>query len=754
MFEFLFKYQFELFERGTLLLALNWWEFLLLLAGIFMLVFIALGYFKVSGRTGLADRGIVALLRSLAIALVVFSFLDPLLEVSVQIPQRNVVGIVIDNSISMTIKDDSGQPRSQFIKTQFDSEQGNILRALRKKFDTRIFRFGEKTERLDNIDSLNYQDGNSDLSNALDSVQKSLRAEPLAGLIVISDGAINSNENLNTALLSLRASGIPVHTIGVGSKQYDRDIELTHVKLPKKVLKDSRLIADVSINQQGYNDQIVELIVEDDSRILHKESISLKSGMQTYKIPLFITETGSRQLNFYIVARADEKLSTNNSRHGMLSVDKNRKRILYFEGEPRFELKFLRRAVTEDKNLQVTGLVRTADAKFYRVGIDSAKELRNGFPSKRDELFSYDAIILGSVEISLLTREQQQLISEFVSQRGGGILMLGGRYAFAEGGYRTTVLEDIVPVIMGNVAQRDHMQQIKIEPSAAGSVHPALLIADSNKKSLERWLTLPPLTTVNPIYQIKPGATLLLSGSAVGQNKQYVALAYQRYGRGKAVAFPVKNSWLWQMHHEIELADQTHEILWRQLLRWLIDSVPQRLSLTLSNELIHTNGILNLRSEVLKKNFEADNQAQVRVVVTAQSGLEQSKSLIRDSSKQGIYETDVSVANPGNYLLHVELSTPDGIIKGDETYLKVTKEGNEFYRSELNEKLLRRISHDTNGQYQPAASAEKLIDVMSESRRGSSVLVRYELWNMPLLFMLLVLLLCGEWGYRRWRNLA
>jgi uncharacterized membrane protein len=754
MFEFLFKYPSDYFDRGSLILALPWWQFALLPLAILVLGFIALGYFRVGGRLEIRHRGFIALLRSLAISLIIFSLSRPLLEVSAHVPQPNLVGILIDNSISMRIEDFAEGPRSDFISQRLDPANGNLLRSLRESFDTKLFKFGADTQLLTDINALDYGDGDSDLNKALNVVQESLKAEPLSGLVVISDGAIASSKKLDTTLLSLRAAGIPVHSIGVGQSQYNRDIEVTRINLPKKVLKGSRIVADVSINQQGYDGLTAELLVEDDSRILHKQKIRLKHGMQSVKIPLDTTESGPRQLKFYLADRADEQIAANNSNQGMLSVDNARMRILYFEGEPRFELKFIRRAVADDQNLLVTGLIRTADAKYYRVGIESRQELRDGFPITREELFSYHALILGSVETSLLSREQQEMIAEFVSQRGGGLLLLGGRHAFAEGGYRDTVLQDISPVVMADLAQPEFTRRVKIRPTAAGWVHPALLIADSSEKSMARWLTLPALTIVNPIQQIKPGATLLLTSSASEQDKPYVAMASQRYGRGKVVAFPVQNSWLWQMHHEIELQDQTHQTLWRQLLRWLVDSVPQRLSLSLSTDLIHSNGVIKLRSEVLGPNFKAHDQAQPRAILTAANGLEQIKSLTRDPALQGVYEAEISVASPGDYRVRVELDEKGKVISSDETGFKVSNEGSEYYQSEMNEKLLRRISSETRGDFFTPDSVDGLVDVLAAHQRGSTVPVRYELWDMPLLFLLLVLLLGTEWGYRRWQNLV
>ncbi|MDH3547660.1 MAG: hypothetical protein OEN22_11195, partial [Gammaproteobacteria bacterium] len=282
----------------------------------------------------------------------------------------------------------------------------------------------------------------------------------------------------------------------------------------------------------------------------------------------------------------------------------------------------------------------------------------------------------------------------------------------------------------------------------------ALMVADSNEKSIARWLTLPPLTIVNPIRQIKPGATLLLTSATSGDDTPWVAMAMQRYGRGKVIAFPVQNSWLWQMHHEIDLQDQTHEILWRQLLRWLVEGVPERLSLTLSTHSVARDGVIGLRSEVLDPDYEPYLQARVRAIVTTTQGLEQIQPLSRHPSLDGVYEAEIAVADPGDYQLRVELEQGGEAISSATSRIEVTRDGAEYYRSEMNESLLRRIAAETGGGFFTPDDADAVVDALAAQQRGANALVRYELWDMPLLFVLLVLALSLEWGYRRWRNLV
>ena len=119
-------------------------------------------------------------------------------------------------------------------------------------------------------------------------------------------------------------------------------------------------------------------------------------------------------------------VTQNNARDVLVVVEDRKEKILYFEGEPRFEVKFIRRAVADDENLQLVVLQRTAENKFLRIQVEDADDLLGGFPKTREELFQYRGLILGSIEASYFTPDQLRMIADFVNQRGGGLMMLGG----------------------------------------------------------------------------------------------------------------------------------------------------------------------------------------------------------------------------------------------------------------------------------------------------------------------------------------
>src|SRR5687767_5540178 len=239
-------------------------------------------------------------------------------------------------------------------------------------------------------------------------------------------------------------------------------------------------------------------------------------------------------------------------------------------------MKFIRRAVADDKNLQLVALQRTADNKFLRLGVDGPDELVGGFPKTREELFQYRALILGSVEAGAFTGDQLQMIADFVDRRGGGLLMLGGARAFAEGGYGGTPVADALPLAIdprSRASEAADLARLQITPTRSGQTHASTQLAATEAASAARWKDLPQVTAVNSPLVPKPAATVLLNGTDERGRTQAV-LTWHQFGRGKAVALTLQDTWQWQMHASISLEDQTHENFWRQMLRWMVDGVP------------------------------------------------------------------------------------------------------------------------------------------------------------------------------------
>ena len=199
------------------------------------------------------------------------------------------------------------------------------------------------------------------------------------------------------------------------------------------MLKGTSLVVNVVLTQTGFAGATVPINVEDEGRIVGTQEVTLPPDGEsaTVRVRFTASDPGPRMFSISVPPQANEQVTQNNARSALIEVNDRSEQILYFEGEPRFEPKFIMRAVEDDKNLQVVLLQRTAENKYYRRGVDNKDVLEAGFPKTREELFAYRALILGSVEAASFSPDQLRMIADFVSKRGGGLLMLGGRRSFA-----------------------------------------------------------------------------------------------------------------------------------------------------------------------------------------------------------------------------------------------------------------------------------------------------------------------------------
>jgi uncharacterized membrane protein len=759
VFEFLFKYRPVVFENGTLTLAASWPSYLLALLVVVVAVPTVLRYSTVRGKTARRDRVVLTALRAALLAVILFCLCRPALVLSTVVPLKSFVGILLDDSLSLQIADRNDVPRAQFVKETFGPEGGALLTALSEKFMVRFFGFSKDVRRIDNASQLGFNGVQTHLGSALEGAADELAAVPLAGLVLVTDGADNSHDVLSDTLLALKARSLPVYTVGLGLDRFSRDIELSRVEAPRSVLKGSSLVVDLSITQRGFAGTRVRLDVEDSGRIVNSREVELSAEgeVSTVRVDFTASDAGPRLFRFRVQPQSGEMVTQNNEQEALIIVQDRREKILYFEGEPRFELKFIRRGVAEDENLQVVVLQRTAENKFLRLDVSDGEELAAGFPKTREELFRYRGIVLGSVEASFFTYDQLRMMADFVSQRGGGFLMLGGRQSFSAGGYAGTPLEEILPVTLQELDEEEgepFFAEIDVEPTPVGKTHPITQFAGGVEQSITRWGQLPPLTTLNPIFQTKPGATTLLVGTGQGISDPQVVLAFQRYGRGKTLAFTVHDSWQWQMHADIALEDMTHETLWRKLLRWLVSYVPDPVSLTTEKDRYAPFEPVTLTADVDDDTFIRVNNAQVIANVKAPSGELQELGMEWTVDTDGQYRGSFLPEEKGLYEIQVEAQR-EGVSLGEGTsYVLATDLADEYFGAEMNRSLLERIAQDTGGRFYTADNVGQLAEDMSYVEGGTSVREERDLWDMPALFLLMLTLAATDWGYRKARGLA
>jgi len=757
IFAFLFKYRPVVFEHGDLVFRPPW------PAGLTILIFgaavalVVVPYANVKGSVSRRQRIVLAALRSGAFALVLFCLSRPILVVATVVPQQNFLGVLLDDSRSMRIHDGDTERREAVV--DLFGESSSLPAQLAERFRLRMFRFGEQVERVTAAEDLTFSDRRTDLGRALDGARRELSAVPLAGLVLVTDGADNASASLAETVLELKASGVPVHVVALGREQLERDLEIRRIELPRSALRGSTVPVDVEIGHTGVGAQTVEVQVLDGGRIVGTRQVKLPSGDGATTVRAYFTATdaGPRQLRVAIPVVTGEAIAENNAVEALLEVPDRRERILYFEGEPRWEVKFLRRAIADDPNLEVVLLQRTAPEKFLRLGVRDSTELLGGFPRIREELFPFRALILGSVEASFFTAEQLRIIRDFVSQRGGGLLTLGGRRALSEGGYGGTPLADALPVVLAQRESGDtstYFAEVQVEPTQAGRLHPVTQLTADPEASQERWRELPKLSIVNPLTEVKPGGAILLQGRVDGRQDPLVVLAWQRYGRGKAATLAVQDVWQWQMHADIPLEDQTHERFWQQLLRWLVSGVPDPLTATASSDRVEPGRPVTITATLRDSGYVELNGATVTARVTTPDGGEETFPLEWSVEHDGEYRGSYTPAADGLHEVTVEARSGGTTAGVAVAHLMAGDLGAEYFGAGMRRDLLRDLAEETGGRFYTPESVGTLPEDVSFTESGATVREERSLWDMPVIFLALVTLLGSEWAVRRRRGLA
>src|SRR5688572_13590416 len=420
MFEFFFKYSRATYERAELVFASGWPVWLLVALTVAAAVVIGVSIWHRRAGLGVVRATVLGALQTALVAAVLVLLWRPALVTQTLRPQENSVAVLLDTSGSMLYGDEDESRLQQAVESLTQS----ALPALESQFTVNLFSFAGDVVELQTLEQVPPPGPVTHIGDALLNVLRGAQSGAVAAVVLVSDGADNSADFGPAQIAEIASFGVPIHTVGVGEEVIPNDLELEDVQLPSVGLPGSTVSAQVSIRHSG--SALAQLKVYDGDAILASEAIQLpaSTGVTTRWVDIEVGKAGVRDLRFALDALPGETNVINNSRLRPMEVPEQRRHILYIEGEPRWEYKFIRRAIDENPAVRVASLLKTTPNKFYRQGVESPDELVDGFPTEELALFRYDALMIGSFEAAALSPEQQDMIREFVSRRGGSLLML------------------------------------------------------------------------------------------------------------------------------------------------------------------------------------------------------------------------------------------------------------------------------------------------------------------------------------------
>jgi uncharacterized membrane protein len=727
-----------------------WWIALLVAIGIAGIAF--LSYRRPLVPLTSIQRATLVGLRALALAAVAIFVCRPVVLLPTPPSGDVVIPVLVDVSRSMGIADADGESR---IARARDVVEKTLTPGLGGYASIELLAFGESLSPA-TADHLAADARRTDLAKAVAAARERYRGRPVPAVVVLSDGG--DTEQSSRTANAAPGPGPPIYVVGIGAPDGVPDREVTEITAGEPRLDQTSIDLYVAAVTRGFGKEpfTIRLLANGQTIDSHKVS-PLASGSPVNET--FTVSPNALNPTVYsaeIAAGQGEAITENNSRSVLVSPAGRKRRVLTVAGAPGFEHSFLIRALNQDPGLEVDSVVRkgkneeAADTFLVQASGGRASALLSGFPATRDVLFGYDAVVIANVEGDFFTRAQLALASDFVAERGGGLLVLGGR-TFEQRGLIGTPLEAALPVELND--RRGAVRRPSTEEAPApmnrlvltpeGENHPVMRIAASSEATRKLWSSFPSLASSAAVGGPRPGATVLaVTSTPAGVVLPVVAV--QRFGRGRSMVFAGEAAWRWRMLQSS--TDRSYEFFWRQALRWLATEAPDPVALTLPAE-IEPGDSMTVELEARDHSFVPVIDATVTATVTAPGG--ETRPLPLRPAGKGKFASAETLESSGLYHVRAEAKRGAASLGIADRWFYVGGSDREFADPRLNEGLLRRLARESGGKYVRAADAGQIISELRSNAPRTTEPERRDLWHEPWALALVIALLSAEWMMRR-----
>ncbi|MBN1363091.1 MAG: hypothetical protein JW993_21000 [Sedimentisphaerales bacterium] len=767
-------------------------------AGVLVLVVLALLVWSYRHAPGLGAAHTIAFcLKLLGVLILALCLIEPLWSGRRAKSGANLFVVAADNSDSMNIRDrGSDQSRGDALRAILPADGGGTwVAALAENFQLRQYTFDSRLRRTTDFSELTFDGKVSSIGTVLHTIAERYRNRPLAGVLLMTDGiATDMGEQ------TYDVSGLPpVYPVVVGRSAPQRDIALSNVSVSQTAFEDAPVTIQADAQATGFaaRNVAIELTTEAGAVVERQQwSIRRNEDKQVFRFRLRPEETGVLFYRLRIAEVTDEKSEqseeatlANNERTVVVDRGEGPYRILYVGGRPDWEFAFLKRAISDDEQVDLVGLIRVAlrepkydwrghagessnplyrgfdpeDAEqteqydqpvLVRLGTRDEKELLEGFPKTPEDLFEYHAIILDDTEASFFTHDQMDLVRRFVVDRGGGFLMLGGQASFQRGGFDRTPIGGILPVYLDRVPEVSSTAPIRLNLTREGWLEPWARLRDNEQDERQRLSDMPDFRVLNRIDSVKPGARVV---ATVGdQADPLPALVVQRLGNGRSAALTVGDVWRWGLR-ELEMRKDMDKF-WRQTLRWLVADVPERMSIQVAHDSDGAEQAVVLRVRTRDEGFEPLDNVSVAIEVRPPGGETVRLPATPATSESGLFEATYLPRTSGGYFAQAEIVDPDGSKVGDaETGWTVDLEAREFGSIQTNRALLESLARQTRGRLVELSELDDFARSLPSQEVPITTVSIRSLWDlpgvMPAVFLFALACFIAEWAIRRWKGM-
>lgn len=787
MFEQLMKYPIDIFQRGDFSYGIRLPGLIIFLILVALIAASIWAYRTTATRTNRRVRGFLIFLRSIVLCIIAFCLLKPFLTIYQTNPDDSYLLVLADQSKSMQVADSAErESRLQRLNKLLFHPDYALVDKLKDKFKIRLFAFDAGAKRIPQTELTAADGERTNIAVSLNESLEDLQGVPLAGAVILSDGADQSGEDIAKIAMRMRDRKLPVHTVGIGSETGMADLEVVKIDAPRSAEEDFPVEIWATVRRKGDDKRTVEVQLTEENRTVKRVTVELDKDRPTRRIPIkFVPRNpGTRKYQVKIEPEPDEAIPQNNVKKFLLKVAPSRKvKVLYVERGPRDEFGNIKGALKNDPRIQLVDRWKADKAGQHYSGTKNIGGHTFGFyPDSKEVLFDFDAVIFGNVDASHFTKQQLENTVEFVRTRGGGFLMLGGSKSLGnpqlENSYINTPIAEMLPVELelGQARPADPTRRptnrfsppprrnplqtkrktYKLQLTPEGKADPLMALVDEPRANVERWGKLKSLIGYSKVKRLKAGATVLaVHPTDRNEFGNRILIATHNYNAGRVMVFTPHTSWRWKRGAATDSEEfGSHERFWRQVAKWLTTAPKDHLKLDIAKTAYGLKEPVTVEVTAYDDKFEVTNRAKVRAVVTDATGKKKELQLEQVLGKDGLYTARFIPPKRGEYKVDVSGTLGQESLGTQHERFEVAESYAEFVNPDLNVQLLQTLARISGGEYYTFENAAQMVNQISLVDSATSQLSEVEIWDMPLIFGVLVLLLAVEWFLRKRRGLA
>ncbi|MBN2329660.1 MAG: hypothetical protein JXR73_21140 [Candidatus Omnitrophica bacterium] len=675
--------------------------------------------------------------------------LHPSREIQHHTREKKILAIVQDASSSFFIADENEKAPIQDAYQLLTDPQ--FIDYFKSNFEIHWHRFDVDVQPVSGPigeKSIDSPGALSRIGHALHTISSRLSPDILAGIVLVTDGSetgVSQNNTLPSA---------PVYPIGVGS-DHPRPIcdrEIQDVIAPPKVTVKSQAKASVFVRSLGLDDSSIPITLsladesgEAENVVASATAAVSHAGQSALCSVDFIPEATGR---FRFIARVplheNEMLPHNNERSIYIDVVDPDIPVLYLEGSPRFEFKFLKRALEEDEFIQPTNIMKIGENRFFvQIGDQASQETTR--PAA--DFSQYKVIVLGDVGPEILGQNGMEDLLHFVED-GGGLLFWGSKNLWAALGSAST-LQPLLPIQDGAPSIRFSLDSYTLSVSRLGRNHPMFSASLSDQEE-------PQVQGALYFSSLKPAASIL--AHLTQDQVRIPGVITQRYGRGRVAIMAGLNAWQWELQQGIQGNKTTFfHRFWRQSVRWLAGledeeyDMEEPLIVRTDQYDYYVGEPVIMTAMASRQYFETPPSITAHCLEPIESTLTMAldRSFVPGPYR---YSYEFNPTKPGRCTFQIQAhpgGQEDAATVESTLSFEIKESACEWEQTTLNDAYLKQLARQTGGQYYPLSQAMLLQRRLSEPPETKSRLIEYEFWQNPWLMSLIGSLLCLEWGIRR-----